>query len=318
MHVLIQLFTFDWPWRPLTTFILLAMMGLYLWGWLRARRAYPKLATPIRLLSFAAGVVAVALAMISPIYLLHGEMLAARTVQQILLGIIAPPLLWLGCPFHVIVWGMPVIVRKVVTRRILLRSATGRLSRFLTRPMFAWLGTLTIFLVWHEPQIVAWTLQHDAIYALTLWIFLMAYLLFWWHLVGTGPRIHAALPSWVAFFYIILGGELPNMVTGVTLAFRDSPAYAEYAMQSDLYGFSSLQDQMVSGGMIWLFGSLAYVTAAIMVLARGFQPGDGPPRLPIYWEASERSIAPGLEHRVIPEHLRKPNQYSNQAISKKE
>jgi hypothetical protein len=83
-------------------------------------------------------------------------------------------------------------------------------------------------------------------------------------------------------------------------------------MQSHLYGFSSMQDQMASGGMIWLFGSLSYVTAAIMVLARGFQPGDGPPRLPIHWEASERSIAPGLEHRVIPEHLRKPNRYSNQ------
>jgi putative membrane protein len=311
MHTLTQLFALEWPWRLPTTLILAAVLGLYVWGWLRTRRAYPKLATPRRLLLFIAGMMAVALAMISPIYVLHGEILAARTLQQILLGIIAPPLLWLGCPFHVIVWGLPATARKVVTRRILLRSTTGRISRFLTRPLFAWLGTLTVFLIWHDPQIVAWTLAHDTIYGLALWIFLLAYLLFWWHLVGTGPRIHAALPSWVAFFYIILGGELPNMVTGVTLAFRDSPAYANYAIQSQL-GFSPMQDQMASGGMIWLIGSLAYVTAAILVLARGFQPGDGPPRLPLHWEASERSIAPGLEHRVIPEHLRKPNRYSNQ------
>ncbi len=305
MYALTEAILFDWPLRPVTTTILLAVAALYAWGWVRSRRAYPKLATPTRLISFAAGWLAVTIAMISPIYALHGELLAARVIQQILLGIVAPPLLWLACPFHIVVWGMPVGLRKVVTRRILLRTTTGRLSRWITRPVFAWLGTLTVFLMWHEPQVVAWTIAHDWIYDLTLIIFLGAYLLFWWHLIGTGPRIHTALPGWMAFLYIILGGELPNMVTGVTLAFRDSPAYLAYAGPTAVYGLTSMQDQMVSGGMIWLIGSLAYVTTAIILLARFFKPDDAPPRLPFSWDATERTIAPGLEHRVPPSSLRK-------------
>lgn len=303
MYALTDALLFNWPWRPLTTLFLLAVAGLYAWGWLRSRRAYPKLATPARFLSFGAGWLAVALALISPLYALHGELLAARAAQQILLGIVAPPLLWLACPFHVVVWGMPAVLRKVVTRRILLRTPSGRFSRWITKPVFAWLGTLTVFLMWHDPQVVAWTLAHDWAYNLTLGLFLGFYLLFWWHLVGTGPRIHTALPGWMAFLYVVLGGELPSMVTGVTLAFRESPAYLTYA-QSSFAGFTSMQDQMVSGGMIWLIGSLAYVSAAIILLARFFKPDDAPPRLPIHYDATERTIAPGLEHRVLPQSMR--------------
>jgi hypothetical protein len=109
----------------------------------------------------------------------------------------------------------------------------------------------------------------------------------------------------MAFLYIILGGELPNMVTGVTLAFQESPTYAGYAAQTMRYGFTPLQDQMASGGMIWLFGSLSYVTTAILLLARFFNPSDEPPRLPVHIDATERTIAPGLEHRVLPQSMRK-------------
>jgi putative membrane protein len=311
MESLLHALLLEWPWRPLTTAILICLTALYLWGWLRSRRAYPKLATASRLSTFVLGMSAVALAMISPLYLIRQELLAARAAEQILLGIIAPPLIWLACPFHIVVWGMPPTIRKTVTRRLLLPTRTGRLGRFLTRPVLAWLGTLNIFLLWHDPQLVSWMLRNEVVYSLALWIFLGTYMLFWWHLVGTAPRIHPALPAWLAFFYIIVGGELPNMVTGMSIAFNPVPTYEYYAAQSSSYGLTTMEDQMASGGMIWVFGSIAYVAAAIIVLGRFFNPNESPPRLPLYWEASERSIAPGLEHRVLPKHLRRPNEYSN-------
>jgi putative membrane protein len=311
MEPLLHSLLLDWPWRPLTSLILLFLSGLYFWGWVRSRRAYPDLATTSRLLLFALGIAAVALAMISPLYVIRQELLAARVAEQILLGIIAPPLLWLACPFHIVVWGMPPTARRIVTRRLLLKTRTGRLGRFLTRPAVAWFGTLSIFLLWHDPAIASWLLRSEWLYSIALWIFLGAYMLFWWHLVGTAPRIHRALPAWLAFFYIILGGELPNMITGMTLAFNASPSYEYYATQNASYGVTAMQDQMVGGGMIWLFGSLAYVSAAIIILARFFNANESPPRLPLYWEATERSIAPGLEHRVVPKHLRRPGDYSN-------
>jgi putative membrane protein len=311
MDSLLYSLLLDWPWRPLTSLLLLSFTSVYIWGWIHSRRAYPKLATIPRLLSFVLGIGAVALAMLSPLYVIRQELLAARAAEQILLGIVAPPLLWLACPFHIVVWGMPPTARRVVTRRLLLKSRTGRLSRFLTRPAVAWFGTLSIFLLWHDPAIVTWLLQSEWLYSIALWIFLGTYMLFWWHLVGTAPRIHRALPAWLAFFYIILGGELPNMVTGMSIAFNASPTYDYYAAQSASYGLTAMEDQMAGGGMIWVFGSIAYVTAAILILSRFFDVDEKPPRLPLRWEATERSIAPGLEHRVLPEHLRRPNDYSN-------
>jgi cytochrome c oxidase assembly factor CtaG len=107
MDSLLYSLLLDWPWRPLTSLLLLSFTSVYIWGWIHSRRAYPKLATIPRLLSFVLGIGAVALAMLSPLYVIRQELLAARAAEQILLGIVAPPLLWLACPFHIVVWGMP-------------------------------------------------------------------------------------------------------------------------------------------------------------------------------------------------------------------
>ncbi len=299
------LWVMGWPWRPLTLLVVLGVAVLYALGWSQMRRAQPGLATPARLGSFAAGLGAVTLAMLSPLYPLQTELLAARVAQQILLGIIAPPLLWLGCPFHLIVWGLPAAVRRQVTRGVVRPGTRRQWVRLLTRPALIWLGTVSVFLIWHDPQTVGWLMHSAWIYGVALWIFFLTYLLFWWHLLGTGPRLHRALPAGMAFVYVILGGEVPNMVTGITLAFQSSPIYAGYASQWPMIALSPIQDQMISGGMIWLTGSFAYISTAIVLLSRLFRAGDHPPRLPLHWDATERTIAPGLEHRVLPKSMRK-------------
>jgi putative membrane protein len=310
MNSLLETLIFDWPWRPWTTGLLLLCGLLYTWGWQRSRRAYPLLASPARLALFWTGLLIVALAMISPLFLLREELLMARAAQQILLMLLAPPLLWLSCPFHIVVWGLPPAWRKVVSRRFLRgRTADGRLWRILTRPGLVWMATLAIFLFWHDPQIVSWSLADPWVYSLGLWLILGIYMLFWWHLVGTAPRIHRALPVWMSAIYLLVGGELPNMATGVILAFRETPAYVYYAAQASPYGLTALTDQMTSGGMIWFIGSVIYVIALLAILGRYFNNEDAPPRLSMRWEATERTIAPGLEARVIPEQYRREQEY---------
>ncbi len=289
----------DWEFYPVSAAVLLIIFLPYTWGWLRLRRTRAPLATIARLISFVAGIFALGLALHSPLVALQRELLIGRAAQQILIGLLAPPLLWLACPVHVILRGLPASARRWTVGKLRDSTISGRFIRSATHPLVVWMIAFCVFLLWHDPGIANWLLYHPTAYRLSLWGVWITYMLFWWYPLGTGPRLRSAMHPAIAFLYVIIGGEVPNMVTGVTLAFRQTPAYSYYAGRLPVPEFTTMQDQMVSGGMIWFLGSIVYVGIAVALLGRVFRNFESPRPPPISWEATERTIAPGLEHRVI-------------------
>ena len=289
----------DWEFYPVSAAVMLIIFLPYTWGWLRLRRTRAPLATIARLISFVAGISALGLALHSPLVALQQELLIGRAAQQILIGLLAPPLLWLACPVHVILRGLPASARRWTVGKLKDSTTSGRLIRRATHPLAVWMIAFSAFLLWHEPSIANWLLFHPTVYRLSLWGVWITYMLFWWYPLGTGPRLRPAMHPAIAFLYVIIGGEVPNMVTGVTLAFRQTPAYSYYDGRLPVPGLTTMQDQMVSGGMIWFLGSIVYVGIAVALLGRVFRNFESPRPPPISWEATERTIAPGLEHRVI-------------------
>ena len=289
----------DWEFYPVSAAVMLIIFLPYTWGWLRMRRTRAPLATIARLISFVAGISALGLALHSPLVALQQELLIGRAAQQILIGLLAPPLLWLACPVHVILRGLPASARRWTVGKLKDSTTSGRLIRRATHPLAVWMIAFSAFLLWHEPSIANWLLFHPTVYRLSLWGVWITYMLFWWYPLGTGPRLRPAMHPAIAFLYVIIGGEVPNMVTGVTLAFRQTPAYSYYDGRLPVPGLTTMQDQMVSGGMIWFLGSIVYVGIAVALLGRVFRNFESPRPPPISWEATERTIAPGLEHRVI-------------------
>lgn len=173
----------------------------------------------------------------------------------------------------------------------------------LTRPVLIWLATFASLLIWADPLFVQWSVTDDLRYLLSLWSFWFVYMLFWMHVVKTGPRLHPAVPPGMGFFYVLIGGEIPNMVTGATIAFRESLLYPIYAGGSPTIALSPLLDQSISGCLLWVFGTAIYISICLAILSQVFRNEDTPPPMPLDWEASERSIAPGLEHRVSPRRM---------------
>ena len=294
----------DWAFYPGSAAALLLIALPYLWAWLQLRRRRSPLATVGRLCSFAAGVSVLGLAFLTPLVALQQELLIGRAAQQILIGLLAPPLLWLGCPVHVVLRGLPLSIRRWTSRKLKSSTRSGRLIRRVTHPLVLWMLAFSVFLLWHEPGIANRLLAHSALYRLGLWGVWATYMLFWWHPLGTGPRLRPPMPPVIGFLYVIVGGEVPNMVTGVTLAFRQTPAYDYYAGRLDVAGLSTIQDQMISGGIIWFVGSIVYVGVAVALLGRVFRNFEPQQPPPISWHATERTIAPGLEHRVLGERLK--------------
>jgi cytochrome c oxidase assembly factor CtaG len=127
-------------------------------------------------------------------------------------------------------------------------------------------------------------------------------LVFWWHVVGAGPRLHKPLAAWMVAILLVLT-EILNMVTGVSIAFAGEPIYAHYASawaaapagaRLDVLG-----DQALAGGLVWVAGSLLYVSSIVLVLNRLFvEHGEGGPAPALDWDDDDRMIMPGLEHRV--------------------
>ncbi|HXF64802.1 MAG TPA: cytochrome c oxidase assembly protein [Caldilineaceae bacterium] len=290
--------------------LLLALLAaLYLRGWRRLRRVEPRLANVARLLAFLAGLTALALALIWPLPIWSNQLLTMRSVQKALVAMIAPPLLWLGCPVHVIVWGLRRWLRHSF---VYLRQGHGLAAQGLrrtTQPLVGWFAFVGAFLFWHDPQSAPFLLGDTMLHYLAPWLLLGAALLYWWPVVGSGPRIHNRFPAWVLIPYLITV-EIPNMVAGVTIAFSSQPIYPYYAavhaQAGDRLRLDVMNDQMVGGAIVWVFGSLVYVTSIVLVVHRLFRSdGATAPQPPPNWDADEKFIAPGLEHRARQNALRK-------------
>jgi cytochrome c oxidase assembly factor CtaG len=289
-------------WWGLAIIILLGFSLLYGRGWRRLHQRVPSLITKGRLWCWLIGVSLLALAHLPPLALVSQEWLWGRALQKVLTCLLAPPLLWQACPWHVLAWGGPAAWRRDWTRAVLGYSPIRQWLRLLTNPGLSWLLFISAFLIWHDVGFVNWSMQRVWTHHLALWGLTLAALLYWWHVVNTGPRIHTRRPGWLFFAYLI-GADIPNMAAGVTIAFAGYPLYSYYqgaqTMLSTPLNLSTVDDQIIGGGMIWCFGSLVYFSSAILVIRKLFRDnqGDSPQYFP-NWDADERMIAPGLEHRL--------------------
>lgn len=250
--------------------------------------------------AFVLGAILIAVATISPLNAVSQDFLFARALQQILVGILAPPLLWysqavlcIAAPFQGL-W------------RQLGRSPNAWAAKYkptlisLTGPGVIWALTLCIFVVWHDPKVISWLNAAHWRANAGLWIYFSSFFLFWWHAMAKSPYWHKPLPIWMRFLYLIVGGEVANMLVGVSLAFRPYVVYEYYASRS-VHGIPSpLQDQMISGAIIWVTGSFVYILVAVALLGQNLFHRPPPNRVPpLDWQsATHRTIAPGLEDRV--------------------
>ncbi len=300
----LEFFLTSWSVRPVSAILMVAIALLYVRGWLGLRLWQPnRSVATARLLCFSLAWLLLVIALFSPLFALRADLLLARTIQQVLLGLLAAPLFWQAAPAQTIRWGLPPGPRRWLTRHLRPEHPVGRFVRTVTRPAVAWLTIIASFLIWADPAFVHWSVAGETVYSLSLWLFFCVYLLFWMHIVKSGPRLHRAIHPGIGFLYVLIGGEVPNMVTGVTMAFRETVAYPIYAGGSSIVNLSPLIDQTLSGCLIWVLGSVIYVSIALGILGRVFRNEDAPLPLPMNWHATKRTIAPGLEHRVSPHDL---------------
>lgn len=271
MHPLIKalLSTWEWRWDVLT--VLLTAGTLYTVGWRRVaqRSNYSKLATKRKLVAYFSGLVMLALALISPIDWLGGQLLFMHMVQHKLIVMIAAPLLWLGNPFPFMVWGMPGFLRARVSALFMRDSQFRRLLIVCTNPGLAWLLYIVVYMGWHDPNAYNLALRNEWVHKLEHLSFFAIAMLFWWHVIGAAPHLHRA--SVWGRLALLLGVVPFQMAAGIVIATADTVIYTYYTSVPHIWGFTALDDQAMGGAIMWIPSSEMMVWAVVFLLASLFK-----------------------------------------------
>jgi putative membrane protein len=225
---------------------------------------------------------------------LGGQLFLMHMVQHLLLLMIIPPLLLLANPLPFLMWGLPARARHQAGRLLSRGSAFRRGLYALTAPGLVWMTFIAFFLGWHDPNAYTAALSSDVIHDLEHLTFFVTAMLFWWLIIGAGPRLRS-LSRGVRIALLLVTVPV-NMAAGVVIAFSSEPIYTYYTTVPRLWGISVMLDQMIGGVIMWIPGSMMFILAALIIVSRMIQTEDGKAPLPeSEWATDEKMLAPGLK-----------------------
>jgi cytochrome c oxidase assembly factor CtaG len=286
----------DFEWSPLLVATLLATAAVLLRLRLAVREREGREGR-LRTVAFAAGLLLLAIAFVSPLATLAGHyLLTAHLVQVTLVMGFAPPLVLFGIP----------------------RSATAplwlrRVGRLVVHPACAVVLVNLVFFGWHAPVLYDAALTHAPLYALQQVMLFAVSLAFWWAIVEpTGPG-RWSMNGLVKLGYILFA-TIPQTFAGLLFALAKHTFYAPYAAAPRVTGLDALGDQQLAGALMAVLSKLALFAAFSVILWRvldahgqedeygddGGHGGDGdrpqpaPPGTPAWFDLLRRG-------RTVPE-----------------
>lgn len=247
--------TVKWSIEPGVILALSTYLAVYCWRWRRARaEGGPRAASGWRLASFSGGIVALFLALASPIDGLGEQLFVFHMAQHLLLTDLAAVLLLLGLT--------KVILRPVTARLHRVERRLGRLAHPLTG-LLVYVATLW---VWHVPALYELGLESPALHPIQHVSLLAAALVFWWFLLAPVRPRHPLTGMSVVFYLVaakILTGVLAALLTWAPVFFYDY-----YARQPRYLSLSAQTDQALAGALMMSVDSLVLGTALVVLFIR--------------------------------------------------
>lgn len=304
MDPVIRAILLSWEWRIEVLIPLVVAGVVFFVGWRRLRlkgRRPHGLANGWRLVSYWVGLLLIGLALLSPIDVLAGQLFFMHMIQHLLLVMIVPPLLMLANPMPFLLWGLPDAVRHkaggALSNVLHRKSSTRKTLRTITSPGVAWIIFVFVIIGWHDPNLYNAALRNAVVHDLEHLTFFGAAMLYWWHVVGAGPRIHKRFSRTAQVMYVIAAIP-PNMLTGIAIAFAGQVIYSHYLSMPRLWGIDAIDDQTLAGVIMWVPGSMMYIVVVLILTARWLEGEERKPPLPASkWATDERMAAPGLKRR---------------------
>jgi putative membrane protein len=183
-----------------------------------------------------AGLLAVWIAIGSPLAALDHQSLTIHMVKHFLLMTVGAPLILVGTP------------------------ALPRLQNF----VWCWLAGAAAVVGWHFPPAFHLAMHSQGWHHLENASFLLAGLLFWWPVVQPGA-------GWSVPLYLFLA-TLPCDILSAFLVFCGRVVYPSTHAAQPLFHWSPLQDQEFAGALMWVSVTLIYLIPAVVITVQLLSP----------------------------------------------
>jgi cytochrome c oxidase assembly factor CtaG len=258
-----------WSW-PLWPAVGLVVAGtLYLRGWKKLQRTRARELPVWRAVCFGLGLLAIWIALASPIDALDDYLLSAHMLQHFMLMSIAPPLIVLGAPLVPMLRGMPRWLIRAL-RPVFASRSLHKVAHALAHPVVAWLAMNVFYLGWHVPQAFELTLRSEAWHNTEHMCFLFTNIGFWWVIVEPWPS-RTRWSRWMVIPYL-LTADVVNTILSAVLAFSGKVLYPSYAAVERICRLTPLQDQVLAGSEMWVLNSMVFLVPVAVVVMRMLSP----------------------------------------------
>jgi putative membrane protein len=216
---------------------------------------------------FAAGIVALFVALVSPLDSLGGALFSAHMVQHMVLMLVAAPLLVLGNPQVAAIWALPRGGRRRVGRLARHPDVRGFVAVF-ANPLAAWLLHAAAVWAWHVPALYEATLDSELVHFAQHTAFFLTALLFWWAAVRMARRTRARHGLGIVYVFTTAAH---TTVLSALLTFSTVLWYPIYENRTVAWGLTPLEDQQLGGLLMWVPAGMIYLVAALLLLAAGLR-----------------------------------------------
>jgi len=246
------------------------LLGLYAVGVLRLWRSagYGRGIRPAEAIAFAAGWIALAVALSPPLDEWSESWLVAHMVQHELLMVVAAPLIVLGRPLEAWTWALGASLRRVFAAAA--KAAPLRAIGYVaTLSLGAWVLHALALWLWHLPILFQAALRNPLVHIGQHACFFASALAYWWSVAGARTRAGSAVAS-------LFTTMLHTSALGALLTFAPSPWYGIAGTRA--FGLSPLEDQQLGGLIMWVPGGLAFMIVGLMIVARWLAPARLAPK----------------------------------------
>jgi cytochrome c oxidase assembly factor CtaG len=243
---------------PLALSAIVASLG---WWRLLARSALGATGLRWRGGCFLAGWAVLAGALVSPLHEAGERSFAMHMAEHELLMLVAAPLLVLSRPLAVMLWALPLPLRRALGGAGA-SAPVATIWQGLTAPVLATALQAAALWLWHMPLVFDVALANAGWHAAQHLSFLVSALLFWTAMLRGHDSARRGTAILCLFATAMISGAL-----GALMALSASPWYKGYAeLGMAPFGLTPAEDQQVAGLLMWVPGGLVHAAAALLLM----------------------------------------------------
>jgi putative copper resistance protein D len=249
------------PWLA----VVLILSALYVRAYRKAARIDSLNRHPRwKLLLFHAGLLALLIAVFSPVEYHGNRVLWVDLTSFLLITMIAAPLLLLGSPLT-----LAFRISGPIGRRRLRWFYRSTLMRVLTFPIFSWLAFAIATYVWQFTKLPEFAARHVLVRDVEFLTLILVSLCFWLPALCADPlRWRMSYPLRVLYVFVELAHKA---LFGAMFLSMDRPFHTHFASNPPSWAPSAIMDQRYGILIAWMGGNVIFMLTLAFLIARWMQ-----------------------------------------------